>query len=80
MVCLVWEWHYPVTSRLLSAQFKGHSHVFVGHVVVVVKDGWDALLIFRQLHTRLTDSVQLKTLDLFIILLTSKEFNSIGTF
>lgn len=49
--CLVWERHYPVTRLLLSDKLKGHSHVFVGHVVVVVKDRWDALLILRQLQT-----------------------------
>lgn len=49
--CLVWEDHYPMTKLLLSDKLKAHSHVFVSHVVVVVKDWWDALLILGQLQT-----------------------------
>lgn len=49
--CLMWEHHYPMTRLLLSDKLKGHSHVFAGHVVVVVKDWWDALLILGQLQT-----------------------------
>lgn len=45
---LMWEWRCPA-ARLLSGKLKGHSHVFVGHVVVVVKNRWDALLILGQL-------------------------------
>lgn len=45
------EHHYPMTKLLLSDKQKGHSHVLVGHVVVVMKDWWDALLILRHLQT-----------------------------
>lgn len=29
-----------------------HSHFFVPHVIVVLKDWWDALLVFGQLETK----------------------------
>lgn len=57
--CLVWEHRYALTSLLLSDKLKGHSHIFVGHVVVVVKDWWDVLLILRQLQTITTSWCQI---------------------
>lgn len=49
--CLVWEHHYPMTSLLFSHKLRRRSHVFVGHVVVVVKDWWDDLLFLGHLQT-----------------------------
>lgn len=37
---------------LLTHKQGRHAHVFIPHVVVVLHDGWDALLLLRHLRTK----------------------------